>query len=102
MELRKHLAFCQRGEKGGQRSETVGEVELTVLMSIKSRAERNMTEQGLAPVLNTEPHRLKWKSSMEWGEGSVCVWMGVQPAEIGEAEEVEVQYKTGNTECEEP
>lgn len=36
---------------------------------------------------------------MGWGEGSVCVWMGVRPAELGEAEEVEVQYKTGSTEC---
>lgn len=25
------------------------------------------------------------------------MWMGVQPAELGAAEEVEVQYKTGNT-----
>lgn len=36
------------------------------------------------------------------GEGFVCVWMGVRPAELGEAEEVEVQYKTGSTECERP
>lgn len=28
--------------------------------------------------------------------------MGVRPAELGEAEEVEAQYKTGSTECEEP
>lgn len=39
---------------------------------------------------------------MAKGEGSLCVWMEVQPAELGAAEEVEVQYKTESPECEGP
>lgn len=98
--------FCQRGERGGQRSETVREVELAVLMSIKSKAERKEHDRARSATClkQTQSHtnRLKWKSSMGKAEGSLCVWMGVWPAELGEAEEVEVQYKTGRTECEGP
>lgn len=36
------------------------------------------------------------------GEGSVYVCTEVQSSELGAAEEVEVQYKMGNPECEGP
>ncbi|EDL07759.1 mCG140123 [Mus musculus] len=44
--------------------------------------------------MQSHTHRLKCECFMAKGEGSLCVWMEVQPAELGAAEEVEVQYKT--------
>lgn len=47
-------------------------------------------------------NRLKCERFMAKGEGSICVWMEVQPAELGAAEEVDIQYKIESPECEGP
>lgn len=94
-----------KGRRGGQRSKTekLG-WQYWCLLRAELR-ERNTTRTQSGTCLKqTQSHtnRSKWESSMGKREGSMCVCTEMQPAEWKAAEEVEVQYKMGNPECEGP